>query len=641
MLRDRPPCGPASGSDDVFALPNRILPGFMRGRGRFVDQGDQSKAKAGTVRRQRLGEVAVLTLDHPPANAVTLGLIEALGAALEIERSDPAVAAILILGAGTGFSAGMDPSVFGTIEGAAALGRLARRIETCPKPVTAALHGTAFGAGLELALACHWRIAAADAQMGLPEIHLGLVPGSGGSQRLPRLVGGRAALRLMLEGAPIGAAEALALGLVDQVVETAIFDAAVNFALTRPGPRPTAEMFGRTGDLFGPGGALAETRAALAGHRLPAPPRLVDCVEAAALLPFEQGLALEAATFADLAASDEAKGLRAAWMAERRAAQVPAAVARLGPVRVERLGLWAPPDSATETILRALGAGLEVRVGAADRAALVAVLNAVAARQDAMLAEGRLTEMARDADWARLIPVMEPGGMAGVDLILAAADAPERLPAELRVLPGGLPPGAAGLALSLPDGPGGPAELAMGAGADPALAARALALARRLGARAVFTGPGGPVLARLRRALGLAIAALERAGVERRAVTAALAAYGMGTGTRSHLPAMPEGGEAILRACLAALAAEGGRMVEAGTARRPLDVDAIAIHAGLIPRWEGGPMAWADRLGLLVLRADLWKRAEGQPALYATPPLFDRLIAAGQTLSSLNGRKPT
>lgn len=613
----------------------------MRARGRFVDQGDQSKAKAGTVRRQRLGELAVLTLDHPPANAVTLGVIEALGAALEIERSDPGVAAILILGAGNGFSAGMDPSIFGTVEGAAALGRLNRRIETCPKPVTAALHGTAFGAGLELALACHWRIAAADAQMGLPEIHLGLVPGSGGSQRLPRLLGGREALRLMLDGAPIAAPEALALGLVDQVAEAAIYDAAVNFALTRPGPRPSAEIHGRMGDLFGAAGALAEARAALAGHRLPAPPRLVDCVEAAALLPFDQGLAVEATTYADLAASDEARGLRAAWMAERRAAQVPAAVARVGLPRVDRLGLWAPPEGATELILRALGSGMEVQVGAADREALVAVLNRVAARQDADLAEGRLTELARDADWARLSPVMDPSALAGMDLILAAADAPPGLPAGLRILPGGLPPGSPGLALSLPDAPGGPAEIAMATGADPALAARALALARRLGARPVFTGPGGPVLARLRRALGQAIAALERGGVERRAVTAALAAYGMGTGPRSHLPAMPEGGAAILRACLAALAAEGGRMVEAGTVRRPLDIDAIAIHAGLVPRWEGGPMAWADRLGLLVLRADLWTRAETQPALYACPPLFDRLIEAGQTLASLNGRKLT
>jgi 3-hydroxyacyl-CoA dehydrogenase len=608
-----------------------------------MDQDEAAKAKDGRIRRQRLGEVLVLTLDHPTANALTPALIADLAAALEDARIDPAIAAILLTGAGRGFSAGMDPAAFGTLPAAAALAALARRIETCPKPVTAALHGTCFGAGLELVLACHWRIAEAGAQFGFPEIHLGLVPGSGGTQRLPRLIGGRAALRLLIDGAPIGAAEALALGLVDQVVETGLFDAAVNFALTRPGPRPTADLTQAARDLFGPQGGLAEARARLAGARLPAPARMVDCVEAAALLPFEQGLVLEATIFAELAATDEAAGLRAAFLTERRAAQTPAAVLAAGSARIEVLGLWSPPDGAVEMLVRALGSGLRVVVAAPDRAGLVAILNRVAARQDGLVGEGRLTEVGRDADWARLSAVLGGAALAEADMVLAGPDAPAEVPTLRRVLPGGLPAAApwsdSGIALTLPDQPGGPAEIAMGRHTDPALAALALALARRVAARAVFTGPGGPILSRLHQALARAIAVMERGGTDRALITATLAAYGLGSGPRGQLPPMPAGGAPVLRACLVALAAEGGRMVEAGTAPRPLEVDAVALHAGLFPRWEGGPMAWADRLGLIVLRADLWARAESQPELYGVPPLFDRLISAGRTLSSLNTRR--
>ncbi len=595
-------------------------------------------APGGEIRRHRVGEGLILTLDHPPANAITMELIAHLDAALQAAAADQGLRFILLIGAGRGFSAGMDPQIFGTVAGAAALGRVARRIEEFPKPVIAALHGTCLGAGLELAMACHWRIASDETQVGLPEIHLGLVPGSGGSQRLPRLVGGRHALRLALTGAPIPAAEALAIGLVDEVSDGNLMDDALDWACRRPGPNPTAARQGALAELYGPSGALAETRARLAGQRLPAPGRLVDCIEAAGLLPFEAGLALESTVFADLAASEEAAGLKAAWLAERRAARVPAEITAAGQPRITSLGLWEPREGATEMIVRALGSGLAVHIAAADRDGLVAVLNRVAARQDALLAEGGLTQAARDADWSRLTAATGSEILASADLILAAPDAPETIPQARRVLLGGLPKGQSGVALTLPDQPGGPAELALGGHADPALAALALALARRLGARTVFTRAGGPVLARLRRALGQAIAALEQAGTPRARITAALAAFGLGTGARVSLPAMPAGAEPILRACLVALAAEGARMVGEGVVRRPLEVDAIALHAGLFPRWEGGPLAWADRLGLMVFRADLWSRAERLPALYTSPPILDQLIAEGRNFGSLNGR---
>lgn len=594
----------------------------------------QHKGVDSPVRAQRRGDCLVLMLDHPPANAITTEAIQTLDLALTGAEHDASIRAIVLLGAGRGFSAGMDPSIFGTVAGAAALAHLARRIEDFAKPVIAALHGTCLGAGLELALACHWRLAAPQAQLGLPEIHLGLIPGSGGTQRLPRLVGGRQSLRLLLDGAPVGAAEALALGLVDRLAEGDLLAAAVQMAAERPIPRPTRAGTAPMTDLFGPQGALAEVRARLAGHRLPAPPRLVDCVEAAALLPFDSGLALEEAIFGDLAASDEAVGLRAAWMAERRAGVPPAAVTAAGPRGVATLGLWSPGPAETDLMVRALGAGLKLVVAAPDREALVEVLNAVAAAQDAQVADGRLTEAARDADWARLTAGLGAEVLAGCDLVLSAASG---APSGALVL-GGLAAGQGGVALAPNDRAGGLAEIAMGPDADPDLAARALGLTRALGGRAVFVGPGGTVQGRLRLALGRAIAALERAGTPRDRITLALAAFGLGTGARRDLPAMPADAAPILRTCLVALAAEGGRMLDQGTALRPLDIDAAALHSGLFPRWEGGPMAWADRLGLLVLRVDLWDRAALDPDLFAVPACIDQLVSDGRRLAALNRR---
>lgn len=582
--------------------------------------------KNGTVRQQRRGGVLVLVLDHPPANALTLELVADLSQALDAAAQEPGVTSVMLIGAGRGFSAGMDPSVFGAPPGAAALGALARRIEGFAKPVVAVLHGACLGAGLELALACHWRLAAASAQFGLPEVHLGLSPGSGGSQRLPRLIGGAAALRMLLDGVPVPADEALALGLVDQIATGEIFQAGLEFAGSRPGPRATADRMGPS-DLYGPKGALAAARARIAGQHLPAPQRIIDIVEASGLLPFDQGLVVEATTFAELAASAAAQGLRASWEAERRAVQVPAVVAAVAPPKMEVLGLWQPAEAGIATLLRALHAGMAVIVTALDREGLVAVLNQVAAQQDQAVAAGDLTEVARDAEWARLSASLGPSALAAADVILT--DPVEGVPGHLCLPLGGLAAGQSGPALALH---GSFAEIALGAAADPGRAARALALARRLGLRSLFTGPGGPMLTRLTRAQAEAALVLEAEGTAPDLIEAALGAWRGGG-------AMPHGGAAILRACQAALAVEGARMIEDGTARRPCDVDAAAILSGLVPRWDGGPMAWADRLGLLVLRADLWARAETEPTLYTSPPLFDRLIGEGRRLASLNTRR--
>ncbi len=594
--------------------------------------GDGVQGQAGVLRVDRVGDVAVIALCHPPVNTLSAAVLRALNVAIREAVDHPEIAAIILCGDGKGFSAGADLTEHGHLSPEVRLGDLCLLIENAPKPVIAALHGAAVGGGLELAMAAHYRIAAAKTYLGLPEVGFGLVSAAGGTQRLPRLIGAPDALRLLLSGLPIQAPEAMALGLVDRVVETGLQEAALSMAGEGLPPRRTADR--RTGfkDIRGYLEAVRVARAEQVGNRLPAPGRIIDCVEAAAVLTLEQGLHVEAAALSDLSQTPQAAGLRYAFFAERRAALPPAAVAAKGMPKVATLGLWGLGGMACDLAFQALSAGLRVVWADPDRPALIAALEWVAARQEQAVVARQMTEEGRDADWARLVTGNAPEALAGVDMVLTAGDTG--------------PEGAIGLgtaqgagnqvAIAVPAAMGELAELSMTPGAGPEAVAQALALARRLGWRVVFSGPGGPIELALRQALAGAVAHLEAAGTPRSEVTAALAAYGIGSGPTSFLPPSPKGGLQTVSRCLSAMAAEGTRMLQDGRARRPLDIDAVALLSGLMPRWEGGPMYQADQRGLLVLRRDLQALAV-QAEVFDPAPLLDDLIAEGQGFGSLNG----
>lgn len=230
--------------------------------------------------------------------------------------------------------------------------------------------------------------------------------------------------------------------------------------------------------------------------------------------------------------------------------------------------------------------------------------------------------------------------MAGADLILFGADAQAwaLAPGAAAITLGPLVPRAAGTDVALIPAPaaGLAAELCAGPAAAIALRAQGLALGRRLGWKVIFSGPGGPIERRLRAAVSAAIAGLESAGLNRSVIATALASFGLGVSEATALPPAPPEADVVVSACLAALANQGARMITEGTARRPADVDAVAMFSGIIPRWQGGPMYLADKRGLLVLRADLRKRAVAAPQLYAPDPLIDRLIGEGLDFASLN-----
>ncbi|MGH7115202.1 MAG: enoyl-CoA hydratase/isomerase family protein, partial [Stellaceae bacterium] len=251
-----------------------------------------------SVDLRREGGVAVITVDNPPVNALKHEVRAGLAAALRQARDDAVVEAVAIACAGRTFFAGADINEFGKPAQPPSLGEVIAQIEQMPKPVVAAIHGTALGGGFELALACHFRIAAADARVGLPEVRLGLLPGAGGTQRLPRLVGPEKALRMIVTGEPIGAAEARAEGIIDQIVTGDLIAGAIAFARRAVAERrPLRLVRDRDDKLIAEGfaDAAATLTQRLRGREAPA--ACVEAVRNAIVLPFDEGLRRESELF--------------------------------------------------------------------------------------------------------------------------------------------------------------------------------------------------------------------------------------------------------------------------------------------------------------------------------------------------------
>lgn len=290
------------------------------------------------VQLSRQGAIALITISNPPVNALGQPVRAALLQAFRDAEVDPAVQAVVLSCAGSTFIAGADIKEFGQPPQAPLLPAVVEAIEACAKPSVAVIHGSALGGGLEVAMACHYRIARDDASLGLPEVKLGLIPGAGGTQRLPRLVGVARALRMIVSGTPIGTAEALACGLVDDWFEGDAQAAGLAFAerllAEQRGPRRTGERNDKlqAGDSAG---LIAAMRQEVA-QRLPdgfAPQRAIDAIEAATRLPLADGLKQERALFLECLESPQRAVLVEAFLAERaarkRAAQSAASAEQL------------------------------------------------------------------------------------------------------------------------------------------------------------------------------------------------------------------------------------------------------------------------------------------------------------------------
>lgn len=290
-------------------------------------QPDEAASTAAVYVESR-GAVAVLTLSNPPVNGLGLELRVALCEAIQQAQADANVRAIVLHGAGRMFSGGADIRQFGTPKASQSplLRDVNRAIEASTKPVVAAIHGHALGAGLELAMSCHWRIAEAASKLGLPEVLLGFVPGGGGTQRLPRLVGLQRALEMIGSGHPIGATEALAAGLLDRISDRTLLEDAITLALEALDIATSARVTSRritslpSEDVFA---AVAAARDIVAADDPNRKARLevIRCIEAATRLDIERGLDLERAAFTALVASDESVRARQTFFATRRSAE--------------------------------------------------------------------------------------------------------------------------------------------------------------------------------------------------------------------------------------------------------------------------------------------------------------------------------
>jgi 3-hydroxyacyl-CoA dehydrogenase len=278
------------------------------------------------VRLEKDGEIGVIIVNYPPVNALGPGVSEGIIDSLNTANADPSIKAIVLMGDGRSFIAGADIRGFGTGRKRAAIGeRTYDVLDASPKPVVAAIHGFALGGGLENALACHYRIAVPAAKVGLPEVLIGILPGGGGTQRLPRLVGAQTALEMITSGRHVPAPEAAQLGIIDEVLPEGanLRDSAVAYARNIAGVRPMPRV--RDKPVTADPGIFDTMRKSIArkARNQKAPYHCIAAVEAACTLPFDDGIRREAQLFAELETSDEAKALRYAFFAEREVAKLP------------------------------------------------------------------------------------------------------------------------------------------------------------------------------------------------------------------------------------------------------------------------------------------------------------------------------
>ncbi len=709
------------------------------------------EATADAVRQALHGRVLVVTIDNPPVNALGVEVRRKLHAAIEAAELDPAIEAVLLVGAGRNFIGGADIREFGKPPLAPALPEVCDRIEACRKPVVAAIHGAALGGGLEVALAAHYRIAMTggltggltNAKLGLPEVTLGLLPGAGGTQRAPRLLGAKAALDLMLSGRHIGAEEALALGLVDRIGETGdVLAEGLAYAQALLAARAPAR---RTRDADGLADRVA-SRAAIEAARaetskksrgLFSPLKIVDAVQAALEMPFDDGLRHERQLFLQCLDSPQRAGLIHAFFAEREVLKAPE-TRKAKPRPIESVGVVGGGTMGAGIAVAALDAGLPVTMIERDDASLAGGRAHIEKVYDRLIAKGRMTPSAKAAVLARLRGSTSYDALGAVDLVIEAVfedmAVKQAVFAELdRVCkPGAVlatntsyldidaiaasvsrPGDVVGLHFFSPANIMKLLEVVVPAQVSPDVVATAFDLAKKLRKVPVRAGVcdgfiGNRILAMYRAAAdymledGASPYQIDRAVREfgfpmgpfevsdlaggdigwatrkRRATTrdskqryvqiadricergwfgqkTGRGYYLYSDGARSGTPdpeveaiidaereragIMPRAftDDEIIRRYMAAMINEGANVVHQGIALRPLDVDVTFLYGYGFPRHRGGPMKYADTVGLAkVLGRHPRVRATGPGVLATVAAASSISSSAAPTLASLN-----
>jgi 3-hydroxyacyl-CoA dehydrogenase len=371
------------------------------------------------------GAVAVIAFKNPPVNALSVGLRTAVADGLERAMSDASIRAVVVTGSGTAFCGGADVGEFGlpSMSASPSLAGLLLLIENLPKPVVAAINGLALGGGLELAMACHYRVAAAAAPLGKPEVKLGLLPGAGGTQRLPRLVGVERALNMIVGGNPVSARDLAKTELLDSTADGDALPAAIAFAERVIAEKlPLKKARDAKIDFPNAGALLDRARAAVAplAENYPAPLKCIDAVEAAVAKPFDEGIKIEQSLFIELLSSPESRGLRHAFFARRAAAKIPD-VPGSTPLRaIKSVAVIGAGTMGGGIAMNFANAGIPVTVLETTQAALDKGLSTVRKNYENTLKKGRLTQDEFDKRIKHITGTLAYDDIKSADLVIEA-----------------------------------------------------------------------------------------------------------------------------------------------------------------------------------------------------------------------------
>ena len=686
--------------------------------------------------------VAVIAVNNPPVNALSVGVPQGIVDSVARAEADPAVKAIVLVGAGRGFIAGADISeFFNPPEGKnATIFDAMDALEGASRPVVAGVHGAALGGGLEVALACHYRCGAAGSQYGLPEVKLGLLPGAGGTQRLPRLIGPERALPLIVGGDFVPDEKARALGIVDRIVDGDIVDGAVAWA------RELADAgapLRRIRDIATPKPASAaffdDFRKSIARRRrgFLAPFDIIECVRAAVELPFDEGMARERALFDECHKSDKARAQIHLFFAERAASKIPD-VPRTTPTRkVERAAVLGAGTMGGGIAMNFVNVGIPVTLVEQNEEALQRGLAVIRGNYEATAAKGRIAAADVETRMGLIEPTTDYDRIAAADIVIEAVFEEMDIKKEVFRKIDGIAGDGAILATNTstldvneiaavtrrPEAVIGthffsPAnvmrllENVRGEKSAPETIATAMAVGKRIGKVPVLVGVcdgfvGNRMLAHYGRQahdmllegalpqqvdgalyeFGLAMGPFamgDLAGLDvgwrirkRRMAELGLnrsddpvgdalcekGRYGQKTGagwylydkgSRAPRPD-PEveamivaeserrgvarreiGAEEIVERCMYQLVNEGAKILEEGIALRAGDIDVIYANGYGFPHWRGGPMFYADMVGLRTVYDAVSRYHDTLGEAWRPAPLLERLARAGGTFNDTN-----
>lgn len=672
--------------------------------------------------------VALITLDNPPVNALSTSLRRSMQSELDRAFGDATVKAVVLICAGRTFIAGADITEFGQPWQSPSLPDLCAMLDDAPKPVIAAIHGTALGGGFELALACHYRVAAKSAKVGLPEVNLGLLPGAGGTQRVPRVVGAQAALDIITSGRAIRAAEALSLGLLDSIVEDVLLrDEALAFArqvIAKGSAMP--RIRDRTNALL-PDGVPSDLFVdfAKANARrfkgFPAPTAIIEAVKAAVTLPFDEGLTKEAALFEHLVETPESRAQRHIFFAEREAARVPGIGPDTPTIDIRSVGIIGAGTMGSGIAMNFLNVGLPVTLVETSAEALDRGLATIRRNYEATAAKGRMTAEAVEQRTALITPTLDLDALGEADLVIEAVfesmdvktgifarlDAIAKQGAILASNTSFLNLDQIAAATRRPDRVVGlhffsPAnvmrllEVVRGSATSPAVIATAMNLAKRIGKVAVLSGAcDGFIANRLLAPRGYQAEAMMLEGTPIVDIDRTLVDYGFAMGhfqmmdlvgldvvgrdavertvmgdlvatgrlgqkrgagyydyddkRRPHasdltasiiadvaaargVASKPTSGDhALLARLLYPVVNEGAKILEEGIALRASDIDVAAVLGYNWPVYRGGPMFWADGIGLGRIVEEMRELEASHGEAFRPAPLLARLAAEGRT----------